>query len=132
MDRAPCILISDDEPLLVSAMNREAKRLGLCVIADTSSRVLELAAEHQPDVIILDVHQLKDGRDLLSALKKDERTRELPVIMLSARDDHFTRLVCLQLGALDYEVKPFDPGFLRRVARVANEHAHHAEPITLH
>jgi two-component system, OmpR family, response regulator AdeR len=118
MLRTPTILISDDEPLLVSALRREARRFGLEVVIDTDSKVVELARKHQPDLIILDIHQGRDGRDLLADLKRDDGTRGLKVIMLSANEDQFMRHTCLQLGAIDYEVKPFDPSFLRKVARL--------------
>ncbi len=119
MPRKPIILVSDDEPLVVRALTREAERLGLGVIADTHSDVLQLARTHHPDVIILDLHQHVDGRDLLASLKKDPETRDLKVIVLSAVEDQFTRNVCFELGAADYDTKPFDPSFLRKVMRLA-------------
>jgi CheY-like chemotaxis protein len=136
MDRKPTILISDDEPLLVAALTREARRLGLTAISDTSSQAFELAKEHQPDVIVLDIHQSIDGRDLLARLKKDPATRDLKVIVLSAIEDQYMRHTCLELGADDYEVKPFDPNFIRRVARIAARVTRRppveAEPVALH
>lgn len=116
----PVVLISDDEPLIVSALAREAKRSGLTCISDTTSeRVLELARQHRPAVIILDINQHQDGRDLLAQLKQDPATRDCKVIILSGVEDQFTRHVCFELGADDYEVKPFDPTFMTRVARLA-------------
>ncbi|RKG66142.1 MAG: response regulator [Myxococcaceae bacterium] len=121
----PTVLISDDEPLLVSALVREAKRSGLVCISDTTSeRVLELARLHQPAVIILDLNQHQDGRDLLAQLKKDPTTRDCKVIILSGVEDQFTRHVCFELGADDYEVKPCDPTFMTRIARLAAAVAH--------
>lgn len=117
--RKPTILISDDEPMLVAAITREARRIGLETIPDTGSEVLSLARQHQPDVILLDVRQKVDGRDLLSRLKKDPKTKHLKVIVLSAVEDQFMRRVCLELGAEDYAIKPFDPSFLHKVARLA-------------
>jgi CheY-like chemotaxis protein len=119
MMRKPVVLISDDEPQLVAALSREAKRVGLQAVPDTSSDVVELARTLQPDVIILDIHQKVDGRDLLARLKKDPQTQGLKVVILSANEDQFMRHVCLQMGAADYEVKPFDPAFIRRIARLA-------------
>ncbi|QSQ23151.1 response regulator [Pyxidicoccus parkwayensis] len=116
----PVVLISDDEPLIVSALAREAKRSGLTCISDTTSeRVLDLARQHRPAVIILDINQHQDGRDLLAKLKQDPATRDCKVIILSGVEDQFTRHVCFELGADDYEVKPFDPTFMTRVARLA-------------
>ena len=118
---APTVLISDDEPLVVSALAREAKRSGLVCVSDTTSEnVMELARKHRPAVIILDINQNQDGRDLLAQLKKDPVTRDCKVIMLSGVEDQFTRHVCFELGADDYEVKPCDPTFMTRVARLAS------------
>jgi len=115
----PTILIADDEPLLVSALEREGRRSGLNCISDTTSEnVLALAREHRPAVIILDVHQRLDGRELLFQLKQDPLTRDCTVIMLSAVDDQHMRHQCFQLGAEAYEVKPFTATFMPRIARL--------------
>jgi CheY-like chemotaxis protein len=119
MNRKPVVLISDDEPLLVAALSREARRVGMHAVPDTTSDVVDMARKLQPDIIVLDIHQRIDGRDLLASLKKDPETRDLKVVILSANEDQFMRHLCLQLGAADYEVKPFDPTFIRRVARMA-------------
>lgn len=120
------ILISDDEPLLGAALRREARRFGIDVVIDTESNVLELARTHRPDAIVLDVHQNIDGRDLLVTLKRDPETKDVPVIMLSANEDQFLRHTCFELGAADYAVKPFDPSFLRKVARLVDGHSEDA------
>ncbi len=118
----PLVLICDDEPQIVSVLGRQAKRLGLQVIGDThADRVCDLARKHRPAVIILDVMQDIDGRDILAALKKDPATKDLKVIMLSAVEDQFTRQVCLELGAEDYALKPFDLTFMAKVARLVKE-----------
>ena len=90
--RNPTILVSDDEPLLVNALKREARRFGIDVIIDTKSNVVELAQAQRPDLIVLDIHQSLDGRDLLAALKKNPETRDVPVIMLSAHSPIRARL----------------------------------------
>jgi CheY-like chemotaxis protein len=118
----PLVLICDDEPQIVSVLGRQAKRLGLQFIGDTTAeRVCDLAREHRPAVIILDIMQNVDGRDILAALKKDPATRDLKVIMLSAIEDQYTRQVCLELGAEDYALKPFDLTFMSKVARLVRE-----------
>ncbi len=127
--RKPTVLISDDEPMLVSALSREARRIGLEAYGDTDSDVVTLARRLRPDVILLDVHQRIDGRDLLALLKKDPETRHMKVVILSAVEDQFMRHTCLALGADDYEVKPFDPTFLRKIARLADPNADEPEPL---
>lgn len=118
--RRPVVLISDDEPALVSALCREARRVGLEPVSDITSDVVTLARQCHPDVILLDVHQRIDGRDLLVSLKNDPETRDVKVVILSATEDQHVRHTCLELGAEDYAIKPFDPTFLRRVARMVS------------
>lgn len=118
-ERKPVVLISDDEPMLVNALSREVRRVGMDAVPDTTSDVLSLARKLHPDVILLDVHQRVDGRDLLASLKKDPETCNVKIIVLSAEEDQFMRHTCLTLGADDYAVKPFDPTFLNKVARLA-------------
>lgn len=125
----PNVLLADDEPMIVAALTRSLRRYGVECIADTASvGVMELAIAYRPEVIILDVRQAIDGRDLLAKLKRDERTRDLRVLMLSAVDDPFTRQLCLELGADDYEVKPYDSLFVDKVARLAGRLSKVDEP----
>jgi two-component system response regulator AdeR len=115
----PLVLISDDEPLLVSALAREGRRSGLTCITDTTAEnVLTLARQHRPAVIILDIYQRHDGRDLLAQLKQDPETRESKVVILSAVEDQHMRHQCFELGAEAYEVKPFNATFMPRIARL--------------
>src|SRR5687768_15203820 len=109
MEARPTILICDDEPKIISALAREARHHNLSFISDSSSALVhELARLHKPEVIVLDINQRIDGRDLLAALKKDPATRECAVVILSGVTDQFTRHTCFSLGAADYFVKPID------------------------
>jgi two-component system, OmpR family, response regulator AdeR len=118
----PTILISDDEPNIISSLSRMGRMMGLEVVGDThGERIVELARKLKPRLIILDVNQPFDGRDVLARLKKDPETRDLRVIMLSAVEDQFTRLTCLELGAMDYALKPIDVTFLAKLARLAEQ-----------
>jgi two-component system response regulator AdeR len=120
----PTILISDDEPLTVKAIAREARRAGLDPVAVTSPDLVhEAAARLQPRVILLDIHQPIDGRDLLNRLKHDPRTRHIPVLVLSGDEDQFLRHTCFELGARDYAVKPFDVTLMLKVLHLALEDA---------
>jgi PAS domain S-box-containing protein len=78
---------------------------------------LEAARERPPDLILSDVMMPKlDGLDLLRALRADERTATVPVILLSARAGEEARIEGLEAGADDYVVKPF--GARELIARV--------------
>jgi CheY-like chemotaxis protein len=116
----PTILIVDDDADLVGMLEFTALRHGLdCVTDTTSKQVLDLIRSHRPAVTILDVHQAVDGRDLLAQIKADPDTRETKVVVISGIHDQFTRHTCLQLGAVDYIIKPLEPFFMRRIARLA-------------
>jgi DNA-binding response OmpR family regulator len=122
MTRQPTVLISDDNPLVAKALFRLMRSAGFAAMVDTTSRnVFDLAKEHQPEVIILDINQAIDGRDLLAQIKKDPATKHLRVVMLTGNDDQFTRRLCLELGADEYAIKPFDPIFAVKVARMVRE-----------
>jgi len=114
------ILIADDDPKIAGALARQARRLGMEPITDlTSENVFQFAKTHRPAVIILDVMQRIDGRDLLAQLKNDPETKQIKVIMLSAIEDQYVRHLCFTLGADDYTVKPIDGTFMTKVARMA-------------
>jgi two-component system phosphate regulon response regulator PhoB len=67
-----------------------------------------MALEHPPDLVLLDL-MLPDisGLEVCRALKGTERTREVPVVMVTARGEEIDRVVGFELGADDYVVKPF-------------------------
>jgi two-component system, OmpR family, response regulator AdeR len=109
------LLISDDDQLLVSALARYFRSQGVQVIADLNSNVVELARAYQPTLIILDIAQSIDGRDLLAQLKRDLKTKHIDVFVVTANRDSFTRAVCFQLGARGYFLKPTDQSFIHKV-----------------
>ena len=70
-----------------------------------------------PELILLDIMLPKeDGLSILRKLRQDERSRYIPVIMLTARDSEFDKVVGLDLGADDYITKPF--GMMELISRV--------------
>ncbi len=109
------ILVVDDEPKIVQIARDYLERAGFGVVAAGDGRsVLPMVRSAKPDLIVLDLALPgMDGLDVTRALRKES---EIPIIMLTARDDEADRLVGLELGADDYIVKPFSPKEL--VARV--------------
>ncbi len=100
------ILIVDDEPPIVDLLAYNLQRAHYEVlVARDGEEALEQARQGHPDLIILDLMLPKlDGLEVCRALRRE---RDVPIIMLTARDAEVDRVVGLELGADDYVVKPF-------------------------
>ncbi len=111
------ILVVDDEPPIVDVLTYNLKRANYhVVVARDGEEALAVARREQPDLIILDLMLPKlDGLEVCRALRRE---RDVPIIMLTARDAEVDRVVGLELGADDYVVKPFSVREL--VTRVKN------------
>jgi two-component system OmpR family response regulator len=101
------ILIVDDEKRIVEIVKAYLERDGYkVVIAYDGKLALELARKERPDLLILDLMLPEvSGWDVCRALRKES---DVPIIMLTARDDTTDKIVGLELGADDYVTKPFD------------------------
>jgi len=76
--------------------------------AMSAAEAFEFLGENIPDMILLDLRMPEiDGFRFLEMIKKEERLKDIPVICLTAVDDHESELRCFQLGALDFITKPF-------------------------
>lgn len=100
------ILIVDDEAPIIDMLAYNLRRANYEVlIAWDGEQALELARREQPELIVLDLMLPKvDGLDVCRMLRRE---RDVPIIMLTARDEEIDRVVGLELGADDYVVKPF-------------------------
>src|ERR1700736_4067723 len=89
----PQIMVVDDDPDTLAILVRYIGREGLAVVeAPSGAECLRLAQQHRPDVIVLDLMMPEmDGFAVCRALRSDPDTAEIPVIMLTARDDVETR-----------------------------------------
>jgi DNA-binding response OmpR family regulator len=111
----PQILIVDDEPKIVRLVHDFLSAAGFGVITAASGEEALMRVRTQaPDLVILDLGL--PGIDGLDVTRGIRRLGELPIIMLTARDDETDKLIGLELGADDYVTKPFSPREL--VARV--------------
>ena len=111
-------LVVEDDPDIVELIEHYLRAEGFEVEAiGDGRRALERLRTSSFQVVLLDL-QLPgmDGLSLCGEIRRDRRTRALPVIMLTARGDESDRVVGLEVGADDYVVKPFSPKEL--VARV--------------
>src|SRR5688572_269792 len=111
----PQILIVDDEPKIVRLVHDFLAAAGFGVsTAGTGDEALMRVRTEPPDLVILDLGL--PGLDGLDVTRSIRRAGDLPIIMLTARDDETDKLIGLELGADDYVTKPFSPREL--VARV--------------
>jgi DNA-binding response OmpR family regulator len=109
------ILIVDDEPKITQLVRDYLERSGFAVVSARDGREAVMRARmDRPDLIVLDLGLPDlDGLDVTRQLRRDS---QVPIIMLTARDDEADRVAGLELGADDYVTKPFSPREL--VARV--------------
>ncbi len=109
--RRPTVLVVDDTPTNLSLMSVLLEGLYNVKVAANGIRALKIArSETPPDLILLDIMMPEmDGYEVCRELKADERTRDIPVIFLTARSDASDEQKGLELGAVDYITKPISP-----------------------
>lgn len=126
----PLLLVIDDESLIHRALERVFRRSGFRIAGAQDGDIgLDVARAEPPDLILLDVNMPRlDGRDVLSRLNADPALSHIPVIVITGRTDHLTRLAMLEAGAEDVVEKPFDPVRLGR--KISWLLAKHPRPVT--
>ena len=104
------ILAVDDDPDALFILDRLLCRQGYRVRTAAGGRVARAAlAEELVDIIVLDVMMPDlDGLQVCRALREDERTRTIPVILLTASVQTDTRLAAMQLGVTEFVTKPLN------------------------
>lgn len=105
----PRILVVDDEEDVVDLLRLVLGKKGFEVHAASSGMEgLARAQSTLPDLIVLDIMMREmDGWEVLKLLKLDDRTRAIPVVIVSARVEPKDKIRGLQEGAIDYVTKPF-------------------------
>ena len=112
------ILIVDDEPDIVELVKINLEKNGFDVISSYTGReIFDLFKKFNIDLVILDLMLPDiDGLEICKILKSENETKNIPIIMLTAKDTEIDKVLGLELGADDYITKPFSPREL--VARV--------------
>ena len=112
------LVIDDEAPIrLLCRVNLEAEGMDVLEAPDGPSG-LELARREVPDAVLLDVMMPGlDGWAVAEQLLADERTREIPIIFLTARADLRDRARGMDVGGLEYITKPFNPIELASLVR---------------
>lgn len=103
------ILVVDDEPSIVTLLKFNLEQAGYNVLtAEDGPSGLEAALNEKPDLMVLDLMLPgMDGMDVCKTLRQEKVN--LPILMLTAKDDEFDKILGLELGADDYLTKPFSP-----------------------
>lgn len=112
------VLVGDDDPVTRRIVSHRLNRSGYTIReAADGAEVVELARTEKPVAIILDLMMpVSDGFTTLKKLKNEPETKEIPIIILSGKDNDDDVVRCLDAGASDYLPKPFSPDEL--VARL--------------
>ena len=134
------LVIDDEAPIrLLCRVNLEAEGIEVLEAAD-GPKGLELARSERPDVVLLDVMMPGlDGWRVAEELLEDDRTRQIPIIFLTARAEFRDRARGLDIGGVDYVTKPFNPlelaplvrGLLDRIGRGERDELRGEKPAEL-
>jgi len=105
------VLVVEDEEDILNLLEYNLTNAGLKVLkARDGLTALNTVKEERPDLILLDLMLPGlDGIEVCKILKSDESTRDIPVLMVTAKGEEVDRVVGLEIGAEDYIVKPFSP-----------------------
>ena len=141
MHPATKVLIIEDERDVVDLLALNLRKAGFSVSSAADGTAgLEKARNEKPALIILDLMLPKmPGLEVCRILKSDPRTRQVPIMMLTAKAEEIDRIVGLEFGADDYVTKPFSPrevvlrilAITRRGERKQDEHRLTAGPIAV-
>ena len=120
------VLVVEDELDILQLITHNLKSADFDVLsAQDGYEALSVAKNHLPQLIILDLMiPGLDGFEVCKELKRSPVTKDIPVLMLTARGEEVDRIVGLELGADDYVVKPFSPReLILRVRAILRRHA---------
>ena len=124
------ILIVEDDQDIAELVTRYLNKAGYATEILASGRdALRAIAAHAPDLLVLDLMLPHvDGLEICRALRTNEKTAAIPIIMLTARGEESDRIVGLEIGADDYLSKPFSPNELVARVRALLRRARRGEP----
>ncbi|QLF91685.1 two-component system response regulator [Pseudomonas sp. ABC1] len=118
VDSRRLLLLVDDEPANLQVLFHTLKEQYRLLIAKDGAKALELARGEQPDLILLDVMMPEmDGYEVCQRIKDDPLTSTIPVIFVTALAQAANEEFGLELGAVDYISKPFNPSIVKARVR---------------
>ncbi len=116
MEKKKKILIADDETYVHELLTAVLSSNEFDIIhAYDGQETVERVDNEQPDLVVLDIMMpIKDGRDICQDIKKNPRTKDIKILMLSGKDEQLDRIVGFESGADGYIAKPFSPSHVAR------------------
>ncbi|HMM21738.1 MAG TPA: response regulator transcription factor [Selenomonadales bacterium] len=126
------VLIVDDDIKLTKLLQTYFEKDGFAVLlAHEGAGVAGLVKERKPDILVLDL--MLPGMDGLEICRRVRKDNDVPILMLTARDEETDRLIGLEMGADDYVTKPFSPkevvARVKAILRRTQKNAVQSEPI---
>jgi two-component system phosphate regulon response regulator PhoB len=113
MTKEQILVVEDEEDILALVHYNLAKEGYRVTCATSGEEGLKTARTNPPDLILLDLMLPGiNGLEVCRALKKEEHTRDVPVVMVTAKGEESDVVIGLELGADDYVTKPFSPRIL--------------------
>lgn len=118
------ILAVDDNSISLAAIEQELKRDYEVTPVNSGERALQYLKRERPNLILMDIQMAqKSGIETLREIRGMDRCRDIPVIMLTSKQDKASVVESSKLGVFDYVIKPFKgDDLLRRIERVLREH----------
>jgi signal transduction histidine kinase len=120
----PTLVVADDEPDMLRFLKSQLQTRYHVIEAVDGLQALEKSFKHTPEIILLDMNMPgKDGLQVCRELREKPATREIPVIILTARADEETKIASLSAGANDFLSKPFSTTELHvRIKNLVQSH----------
>ena len=108
------VLVVDDEVYILHILEFSLSAEGYEVItANNGELAIEKAKQERPDLIVLDIMMpVLDGYETCRRLKRDSETKNIPVVLLTAKGRDIDKRLGFEVGAVDYVIKPFSPNRL--------------------
>ncbi len=106
------ILVVEDTKMMRVLMSRYLKQVGFNQVleCENGQEALDLLEQQVVDLVLLDIHMpVLDGYKTLEAIKKNEKLKSIPVMMITAVDKIESIATCIEIGATDYMPKLFNP-----------------------
>lgn len=125
------ILIVDDMPSNIKVLGETLKDLYEICFARSGKEALQVVNDDQPDLILLDIMMPGiDGYDVCRCLRAERKSREIPIIFITARDDVGDETKGFLLGAVDYITKPFNPEIVKARVKTHLELKNHRDHLS--